>query len=101
MDCIRRNGDITGYSVSYEEVERGSTETMSVSGDFNGGMVTITGLSILTRYTIRVAAETSAGTGVYSDSVAFETPDCEYILHVDVITSDVVIAQFASLTKKL
>ena len=42
---------------------------MSVSGDSSGGMTTITGLSPSTTYSIQVAAETSAGTGVYSSAV--------------------------------
>ena len=67
VPCIHRNGDITGYSVQY--TGGGSTQTMSVSGDSSGGMVTISGLSPATMYTVEVAAETSAGPGVYSGPV--------------------------------
>ena len=63
VDCIHRNGDITGYSVRYGEVESGSTQTVSVSG----GSVTISNLTLSTNYTIQVAAVNSAGIGVYSD----------------------------------
>ena len=61
VDCIHRNGDITGYSVRY------GSETVSVSGDSSGGMYVISGLMPSTTYSIQVAAETSAGTGPYSD----------------------------------
>ena len=59
VDCIHRNGDITGYSVQY------GSETVSVSGDSSGGMYVISGLMPSTTYSIRVAAETSTGTGPY------------------------------------
>ena len=61
--CADQNGVITGYSVRY------GSETVFVSGDSSGGMTTITGLSPSTTYSIQVAAETSAGTGVYSSAV--------------------------------
>ena len=65
VDCIHRNGDITGYSVRYGVQGSGSTQTVSVSG---GGatMTTISGLESSTTYSIEVAAVNSAGTGVYS-----------------------------------
>ena len=80
VDCIHRNGDITGYSVRYREVgsaERERTVDEMVSGDFSGGMYTISGLSAATQYTVEVAAETSAGTGPYSQPENIETPDSE------------------------
>ena len=61
--CADQNGVITGYSVRY------GSETMSLLGDSSGGMTTITGLSPSTTYSTQVAAETSAGTGVYSSAV--------------------------------
>ena len=63
VDCIHRNGDITGYSVQY------GSETVSVSGDSSGGMYVISGLMPSTTYSIQVAAENSAGTGPYSTSL--------------------------------
>ena len=63
VDCIHRNGDITGYSVQY------GSETVSVSGDSSGGMYAISGLMPSTTYSIQVAAETSAGTGPYSAAI--------------------------------
>ena len=63
VDCIYRNGDITGYSVRY------GSETVSVSGDSSGGMYVISGLMPSTTYSIEVAAETSVGTGPYSTAI--------------------------------
>ena len=63
VDCIHRNGDITGYSVQY------GSKTVSVSGDSSGGMYVISGLMPSTTYSIQVAAKTSAGTGPYSTTV--------------------------------
>ena len=63
VDCIHRNGDITGYSVQYE------SETVSVSGDSSGGMYVISGLMPSTTYSIQVTAEISADTGPYSAAI--------------------------------
>ena len=72
VDCIHRNGDITGYSVQYGEVGSGSTQTMPVSGG-SATEATISGLMSSTNYSVQVAAETSAGTGPYSDAIINET----------------------------
>ena len=58
--CNQQNGAIISYSVRY------GSETVSVSGD---SMITITGLTPSTTYSIQVAAETNGGTGVYSSAV--------------------------------
>ena len=71
--CDQQNGAITGYSVRY------GSENISISGDSSGGMTTITGLTPSTTYYIQMAAETSAGTGVYSDPLTTETPDSECV----------------------
>ena len=58
--------------------EEGSGSTVQItSGDTSGGMTTISGLTKETVYTVEVAAETSAGTGVYSDLHTIQTPDGE------------------------
>ena len=76
MSCIHQNGEITDYSVRYGELGSSEPTEEEVSGDSSGGMITISdGLAIKTKYTVEVAAETSAGTGVYSDPLIFETPD--------------------------
>ena len=72
VDCIHRNGDITGYSVGYELQGSGSTQTMSVSGG-NVTETTLFGLTPSTTYSIEVAAVNSAGIGVYSDAVMTKT----------------------------
>ena len=68
MDCIHRNGYITGYSVQYGVQGSGSTQTMSVN-DGATTEATITGLIPSTTYSIEVAAVNSAGTGVNSTAV--------------------------------
>ena len=65
VDCIHRNGDITGYSVRYGVQGSGSTQTLSVSGSATTE-ATISGLESVAYYSIEVAAVNSAGTGVYS-----------------------------------
>ena len=67
---IHQNGDITGYSVQYGVMGTGNvnTQTKAVSG----GSTTNTHLSsltILTNYSIQVAAVNSAGTGAFSNPV--------------------------------
>ena len=83
VPCIHRNGDITGYSVQY--TGGGSTQTMSVSADSSGGMVTISGLLPATMYLVQVAAVNSAGTGDYSDSMMINTPEREYNMVVSYV----------------
>ena len=79
VDCIHRNGDITGYSVRYGEI--GSTEgertLQMVEGDMDR-QTTISGLTPSTEYTVSVGAVNSAGTGVYSDEKIQQTAG-EYI----------------------
>ena len=65
VECIHHNGNITGYSVRYREVESGNTDTVFVSGD-SETETTITGLIPDTIYSVEVAAVNDAGTGVYS-----------------------------------
>ena len=78
--CIDQNGDTTGYSVRYGEVGTSERTVVEiVSGDSSGGMTTISGLTKETVYTVEVAAETSAGTGVYSEPAKFQIPGEKYI----------------------
>ena len=82
VDCIHRNGDITGYLVRYGVQESGSTQTESVSG---GGATTrfISGLQSITSYSVEVAAVSSAGSGVYSDPYIILTDSkCYNIIYV-------------------
>ena len=74
--CADQNGPITGYSVRYGEMGSGSTQNKAVSGDSR--MTTISELTKETVYTVEVAAETRAGTGVYSLPLTIQTPDSEW-----------------------
>ena len=65
VECIHRNGNITGYSVWYGVEGTGNSQTVNVS---RGS--TIIGLNAATNYSIEVAAVNSAGTGVYSDPIS-------------------------------
>ena len=71
VDCSEQNGITTGYSVEYWEVEagNGSALNMTVSGD----NATISSLLPSTKYSVRVAAENSNGTGPYSTALIVET----------------------------
>ena len=71
VDCIDRNGDITGYSVRYgvQGTAEGETNVTMATGDSSGGMYTISGLSAATVYTVEVAAVNSVDTGVYSSPI--------------------------------
>ena len=76
--CADQNGPITGYAVRYGVMGSGSTQNKTVSGDSR--MTTISELTKGTMYTVEVAAETSAGTGVYSLPLTIQTPDSEWFL---------------------
>ena len=75
VDCIHRNGDITGYSVRYgvQGTAEGDRTVQMATGDSSGGMYTISGLSAATVYTVEVAAVNSVNTGVYSDPISAKT----------------------------
>ena len=73
VDCIHRNGDITGYTVRYGVQGNGSTQTVSVSGPRRMSIV-ISGLTPDTSYTVKVAAENVNGVGEFSDPRTVETP---------------------------
>ena len=76
VDCIHRNGDITGYSVRYGVQGSGSTQTVSVSGP--GTMdIDISGLTADTSYAVEVAAENADSIGVYSDPLTVDTPQSQ------------------------
>ena len=66
VDCIHRNGDITGYSVQYGVQGSENRETVSVLGE-EATNRRIFGLNSSTNYTVQVAAENLVGLGMYSD----------------------------------
>ena len=67
LDCIHRNGDITGYLV---RVTRNGDVLKNVSASSDIRQVTISELSSSTEYNVSVAAVNINGTGVYSNDIA-------------------------------
>ena len=65
VDCIHRNGNITGYSVRYG-VQGSAEENRSVVMISGGFSYEISGLTPSTNYTVEVAAVNSNDTGIYS-----------------------------------
>ena len=90
VDCIQRNGEITGYSVQYAVLENGSTETVNVSGDATNE-TTIPRLEAATSYFIKVAAVNSAGTGVYSDGIFVVTEGIMFTIIDPVFEGDKIV----------
>ena len=74
--CDQQNGAITGYSVRYGEVGTSEGERRVEIASENSSS-TVSGLTKKTVYTFEVAAETSGGTGVYSEPLTIETPESE------------------------
>ena len=64
VECIHRNGDITGYSVQFSEHGNQMSRTQFVPGEATTH--TISALTPSTSYNIKVAAVNKAGIGVYS-----------------------------------
>ena len=75
VNCVHRNGEITGYLVQYREIESDNAQTIRVLRVESD--VIISGLIPYTTYSIRVAAENTAGSGVFSVPVTVKTPDSE------------------------
>ena len=76
--CADQNGPITGYSVRYAAVKSGSQQNKLVSA--NTGTTIISELTKGTAYTVEVAAETTAGTGVYSHPLTILIPGSEFVV---------------------
>ena len=74
VDCIQRNGDITGYSVQYKKVGSVSTHNRTVSGS-NTTEAIIINLMPSTMYIVQVAAINDADDGVYSEPLTVSTND--------------------------
>ena len=68
VDCIHRNGDITGYTVAYGVQGNGNTQTVNISGG-EATQTIISELTPSTNYSIEVAAVNSVGTGVYNNLI--------------------------------
>ena len=78
MPCLRRNGEITGYTV----VATISGEVVkSVEVDVNDGReATISGLNPITNYYVSVAAVNSAGTGPYRSMTVKTAGECIHVV---------------------
>ena len=70
VDCIHRNGDITGYTVRVRASGEGER---TVSVDESVRKNTMCGLTPFTEYTVSVAAENSVDIGVYSNMITIRT----------------------------
>ena len=70
IDCIERNGIITGYVVEFQE--QGGDR---IPGEVVGQSFTATGLTPATHYTFRVAGVNSNGTGPFTAERTFTTND--------------------------
>ena len=68
VDCLERNGVITGYTVEFRE-EGGAM----IPGEVEGQTFTARGLTPHTNYTFRVAGVNSNGTGPFSDIFIIST----------------------------
>jgi len=75
VNCIERNGIVTGYVVRFTPPSTSGNNTVMVSGTGGaGGMVTIDGLDPSTQYSIQVAAVNSDGdVGVFSTALSVQT----------------------------
>ena len=74
MNCIDRNSEISGYTVSYSPVG-GTAVNDSISGT-NHRTYTLVGLTPSTNYSIEVAALNSdGGVGPFNPSIFVRTPD--------------------------
>ena len=72
VECIHRNGVVTGYVVQYGVQESESIGRMNVSGDTSTEII-LTGLTNATTYYIEVAAVNSAGIGKFSNPITVVT----------------------------
>jgi len=72
VDCIHRNGDITGYIVQLWVQESGNTQRKNVPGGA-ATEATLNGLKSATAYYVQVAAFNSVGIGMYSEFVSVLT----------------------------
>ncbi len=81
MVCIDRNSEITGYALRYGEASSDQREEAVITGSGDeGGVSTITGLTLYTEYAIEVAAVNSdSQTGPFASITAQTLQDSEFI----------------------
>ena len=74
IECIERNGIITGYIVEFQE-EGGAM----IPGEVVGQNFTVSGLTPATRYTFQLAGVNSNGTGPFTTATITSTyEDCKH-----------------------
>ena len=73
IECIERNGDITGYAVRFQGDD--IVPGLVVNRTFN-----VSGLTPGTRYTFQVAGININGTGPYTDAVYVTTDEDGMVL---------------------
>ena len=76
IDCIERNGIITGYTVVFQEQGGADVPGNSVDRTFSAG-----GLTPGRKYTFQVAAVNDAGTGPFTGSIAIFTTEDGLLLY--------------------
>ena len=70
INCIERNGPITGYIAELNEVGGAS-----IPGDVLGQIFSANGLTPYTRYSFRVAGVNINGTGPFSNAMTLRTDE--------------------------
>ena len=71
IDCIERNGVITGYEVEFRRVDG----TATTDGEVVGQTFTASGLQPYTVYTFQVAGVNSEGRGPFTDTIIIPTDE--------------------------
>ena len=88
--CNQQNGAITGYSVRYGDVGTSQGERSVEMASLPGATRTVvSGLIKETVYTVEVAAETSGGTGVYSEllTIIISDSECVFLCNTTLLTA--------------
>ena len=71
IDCIDRNGEITGYEVEFRQADGPAITT----GEVMGLTFIASGLQPFTNYTFRVAGVNSEGRGPFTDIITICTDE--------------------------
>ncbi len=71
IECIDRNGEITGYEVEFQRVDG----TATTDGQVVGQTFNASGLRPFTTYTFQVRGVNSAGRGPFTDAITIRTDE--------------------------
>ena len=96
LDCLQRNGDITGYMIRYDRDSRLISDSSSTIA------YTVEELIPFTEYSFSVAAVNSVGTGPFSEQTAttLESSKCR-LIHLSLTTNEHTIICSDSFTQLL